>query len=91
MSRPQHLIDQFNGTIQNVHRRTFAGMVAALDIGVGKVVATLKETGLYANTLIVFTTDNGGPVQPFDDTLSSSLAHHSIYVVKCRTPAGPAC
>lgn len=32
----------------------------AVDDGVGKVVGALKRAGIYENSLIVFTTDNGG-------------------------------
>ncbi len=31
-----------------------------LDDGIGRVLATLRETGLEQNTLVVFTADNGG-------------------------------
>lgn len=41
-------------------RKIYAGMTAALDEGVGKIVATLKEEGLLDNTLIIFSSDNGG-------------------------------
>jgi arylsulfatase A-like enzyme len=44
-------------------RRKYAGMVAALDEAVGRIVAALEEHALLENTLIVFSSDNGGPVQ----------------------------
>lgn len=42
-------------------RRTIAGMISAVDEGVGKIVAALREAGELENTYIVFTSDNGGP------------------------------
>ena len=38
---------------------TYAAMISYLDENVGKLVAYLKKEGLYDNTLIVFTSDNG--------------------------------
>lgn len=46
--------------IKNKKRKVYAGMVYALDRGVKRVVDTLKSTGQYENTLIVFMSDNGG-------------------------------
>ena len=37
-------------------------VVQALDTGVGAVVSALKSAGLYDNSVVVFTTDNGGAV-----------------------------
>lgn len=37
----------------------YAGMITYLDDQVGEIVAKLKELGIYENTLIVFTSDNG--------------------------------
>ena len=38
----------------------YAGMVEAMDQAVGKVLAKLDELGLRGNTLVIFTSDNGG-------------------------------
>ena len=38
----------------------YAGMVEAMDQAVGRVLAKLDELGLRENTLVVFTSDNGG-------------------------------
>ncbi|SHI96364.1 Arylsulfatase A [Tangfeifania diversioriginum] len=37
----------------------FAAMVDYLDMQVGEIIAKLKELGVYENTLIIFTSDNG--------------------------------
>ena len=39
---------------------TYAAMLERVDASVGKIVAELKQRGLYDNTLIIFTSDNGG-------------------------------
>ncbi|HEX6986079.1 MAG TPA: sulfatase, partial [Planctomycetaceae bacterium] len=38
----------------------YAAMIASVDESVGRVLATLDELGLSENTLVVFTSDNGG-------------------------------
>jgi arylsulfatase A-like enzyme len=42
-------------------RRTYAGMVAAMDEAIGTIIAALDQKGLRQNTLIIFSSDNGGP------------------------------
>ncbi len=42
-------------------RRTYAGMVAAMDEAIGQIIATLREQGMLEHTLLVFSSDNGGP------------------------------
>jgi arylsulfatase A-like enzyme len=41
-------------------RRTYAGMTAAMDEQIGNIIAAIDETGRRKNTLIIFTSDNGG-------------------------------
>ncbi len=38
----------------------YAAMIESLDEGVGKVLDKLRQEGLLGNTLIIFTSDNGG-------------------------------
>jgi arylsulfatase A-like enzyme len=42
-------------------RRTYAGMLSAMDEAVGQVLAALEEKGIRDDTLILFSSDNGGP------------------------------
>lgn len=49
------------------NRQKLAGMLAAVDEAVGRIEAALKEAGRLENTLIVFSSDNGGP-PPGDNT-----------------------
>ncbi len=39
---------------------TYAAMIASVDDSVGRIVATLDELGLSDNTLVIFSSDNGG-------------------------------
>lgn len=49
----------------------YAGMMEMLDDAVGMVLDTLKETGLDKNTVVIFTSDNGGVSS--GDAFSTSL------------------
>ncbi len=46
--------------IKDHRTRVYAAMIRALDRGVGKVMAELKAQGLDDNTMIIFSSDNGG-------------------------------
>jgi len=46
--------------IQNHTLRVYAAMIRALDRGVGQVLEALRANGLEENTLVLFTSDNGG-------------------------------
>jgi arylsulfatase I/J len=56
---PQKYIDS---SIGNRARRLYSAMVHHMDDMVGLVIAKLKEKGLWNNTLLVMSSDNGGPV-----------------------------
>jgi len=84
-----------------LHReRVYAAMIRALDRGVGEVLAALREHGLEENTLVVFTSDNGGagyigipnvnrPFRGWKITLFEGGIHVPYFVKwPARIPAG---
>ncbi len=44
----------------NQNEFKYAAMVRSMDTNVGRLIEKLKETGNYKNTIIIFTSDNGG-------------------------------
>ncbi|CAC5404445.1 unnamed protein product [Mytilus coruscus] len=46
--------------VTNKDRRTYNGMVTAMDQSVGTILTALKKYKMLGNSIIVFTTDNGG-------------------------------
>ncbi len=63
-------------------RRAYLAMLAALDDGVGAIVQAVERNGLADNTLIVFTSDNGGP------TWQTTSANGPLNGVKALTLEG---
>lgn len=55
----------------------YAAMVRSLDQSVGRIVATLKNRGVYDNTLIIFTSDNGGFLGGSDRFITTNDPLHS--------------
>ena len=60
---PYQVPDQYTQPYQQfqANRKAYAGMLAALDEAVGQIAGAIDEQGLWANTLFVFSSDNGGP------------------------------
>ena len=46
--------------IEDHTERVYAGMIRSLDRGVGRVLQSLEDNGLTENTIVIFTSDNGG-------------------------------
>ena len=58
---PMHAPRQYMERFPNLplERRTYAAMLSALDDGIGQIVGTLRELGLFDQTLVFVTGDNG--------------------------------
>lgn len=58
--------------IEDYNRRKFAAMVSKMDDSVGELVKALKKKDMLSNTIIVFSTDNGGPAEGFNLNAASN-------------------
>jgi len=66
------LVDRTTPVRQVQDHPIYAGMVESMDDGVGLVLSKLDELGLTENTIVVFTSDNGG-VSAGDGKATSNL------------------
>ncbi|XP_077982048.1 arylsulfatase B-like [Glandiceps talaboti] len=57
---PTQYVTMYKDKIKDWDRRTYAAMTTCMDEAIGNVTKTLKEKGLLENSVIVFSTDNGG-------------------------------
>ena len=53
--------DMYPNLPANKSQRCFNGMVTAMDDSVGYIHDALTASGMYANTIMVYSSDNGGP------------------------------
>ncbi|MDR1960228.1 MAG: arylsulfatase [Planctomycetaceae bacterium] len=69
-------------------RKIYAGMIASMDNAVGQIVKALEDKGIKDNTLIFFSSDNGGP-QPKVVTDNGPLrgGKATLYEGGLRVPA----
>ena len=74
MQAPPRYVERFAG-VADRKRRLMLAMLASMDDAIGRVLAKVREHGLEEQTLIFFTSDNGGPT----DGNASSNAPFSGY------------
>ena len=59
---PKEYLDKVINREKGIHitRANLVAFIEHMDYGIGKVIKSLKETKQYNNTIIIFTSDNGG-------------------------------
>lgn len=71
---------------QTENRRILGAMIHSLDEGVGRILDTLDEAGLAENTLVLFSSDNGG-VGGVSENAPLRGAKASVFEGGIRVPA----
>lgn len=61
LQAPQEYLDRY-ASITDPKRQKYAAMVHCVDDQIGRIAAALEKKGLAKNTLICFSSDNGGPL-----------------------------
>lgn len=86
LQAPAAYLDRYPD-IRNARRRTYAAMVSAVDDAVGSIVAALDRRGMRDDTLIVFSSDNGGPTQQAANNGPLRANKGTLYEGGIRVPA----
>lgn len=74
-----------NKALESANMEVHAAMIDHVDQGIGKIIAKLKETGEYDNTIIIFTSDNGASSENYaignfdrhDRTRTQTVTHNA--------------
>lgn len=67
-------------------RDIYLAMLYRMDEGIGRVIQTLKDEGVFNNTLIFYFSDNGGAKNNRSDNLPFRDFKHSVYEGGLRVP-----
>jgi arylsulfatase A-like enzyme len=89
---PQEWLDHVRQREKGISdkRAAIVALIEHLDAGIGKVIDVLEETGLRDNTLIVFTSDNGGQISLGSSNGSLHAGKGDMYEGGIRVPMGAA-
>ncbi|MEM8498536.1 MAG: sulfatase-like hydrolase/transferase [Pseudomonadota bacterium] len=78
----QRFAEQFDDSAEG----RYQALVYQMDDAIGQLIAALRESGQYNNTLIVFLSDNGGTNQTRDNNAPFFGAKAEYYEGSFRTP-----
>lgn len=84
LQAPEEDIKRFN--TGNRNRDIQMAMIYRMDIAIGEVIKTLKDEGIYENTIIFYFSDNGGAKATSANNLPLRSYKQSVYEGGLRVP-----
>ncbi|MFT7662554.1 MAG: arylsulfatase B, partial [Planctomycetota bacterium] len=86
LQAPREYIKKYK-TMPGVPRRIYAAMVTCMDDAIGQVMASLEKKGMRENTLVIFSSDNGGAINCGADNSPYRGSKGEDYEGAVRVPA----
>jgi arylsulfatase A-like enzyme len=86
LQAPADYVDRYKD-IADSRRRLKAAMTTCMDDAIGEIVAELGKRGMAENTLILFSSDNGGPTGEAADNAPLRAGKSTLYEGGLRVPA----
>ena len=83
LDEPDKWTAAYEGRIKDASRRLYAASVTHMDYGVGRIIDALQRKRLRENTLVIFSSDNGG-----QKSWSSQTEYEGRYAAKPHTVLG---
>ncbi|XP_072023018.1 arylsulfatase I-like [Amphiura filiformis] len=75
---PENYMHQYEGNIADPLRKIYAGMTSCMDEGIKNITDTLQRLDVWKDTVVVFSSDNGGAPEGHGSNLPL-LGHKAIY------------
>lgn len=66
----------------------YAAQIDRMDQGIGRILAALKETDQFENTLIIFLSDNGGCAEDIPEGVTARELVDELMIAKAATRSG---
>nr|KAG5711161.1 hypothetical protein BaRGS_004805 [Batillaria attramentaria] len=86
MQAPEKYVNGTCSHIKDPDRQTVCGMVAAMDEGIGNVTEALRSKDMLDDTVIIFTSDNGGITAHGSSNSPLKGVHGLLYEGGTRVP-----